>query len=154
LKIYKYINKENAFDVETDGKSIFRIGLNPTKNANYSQNKLEIIEKLFLQLDEYFAGKRKKFNINLTLIGTDFQKSVWEELKKIPYGETISYSELAKKINKPKASRAVGGALNKNPIPIIIPCHRVIGKNGNLTGFAGGVELKSLLINLENPSML
>lgn len=101
------------------------------------------------QLDEYFSGKRKIFNLNLQLNGTDFQKTVWQALTTIPYGSTTSYGEIAKQIGNPKGTRAVGLANNRNPIPIIIPCHRVIGKDGSLTGYGGGVEVKQQLLDLE-----
>jgi len=102
------------------------------------------------QLKEYFAGKRKIFDLTLIPQGTDFQRAVWQELRSIPYGETISYKELAERIGKPKAVRAVGAANGANPIPIIIPCHRVIGNNGSLTGFGGGLPLKKRLLELES----
>lgn len=101
------------------------------------------------QLKEYFSGRRKEFNIKLDIIGTEFQKLAWQALLKIPYGETISYSEEAKMIGNEKAVRAIGGANGKNNIPIIIPCHRVIGKNGKLTGYTGGLDIKEYLLNLE-----
>lgn len=101
------------------------------------------------QLKEYFAGKRKVFDLPLALIGTSFQQTVWNELRQIPFGETRSYGELAIKIGSPKASRAVGAANAKNPISIVVPCHRVIGKNGKLTGFAGGLGTKEILLKLE-----
>ena len=101
------------------------------------------------QFREYFRGKRRAFEISLRLEGTDFQKSVWNELLKIPYGATISYGELAERIGNPKAVRAVGLANGRNPIPIIVPCHRVIGANGQLTGFGGGIENKALLLKIE-----
>lgn len=101
------------------------------------------------QLEEYFEGKRKNFSIPLVLHGTDFQKRVYKALETIEYGTTISYQELAAMVGNIKASRAVGGANNKNPIPIIIPCHRVIGKNGKLVGYGGGLWIKEKLLNLE-----
>ncbi len=101
------------------------------------------------QLDAYFSGKLKTFSLEFNLIGTEFQRTVWRELLNIPYGETIHYGELAIRIGNPKASRAVGMANSKNPIPVIIPCHRVIGKNGSLTGFGGGLERKKWLLELE-----
>ncbi|MDO4690027.1 MAG: methylated-DNA--[protein]-cysteine S-methyltransferase [Fusobacterium sp.] len=101
------------------------------------------------QLEEYFSGKRRKFNIKLDTMGTDFQKSAWEAMQKIPYGKTISYSEEAKMIGNEKAVRAIGLANGKNRIPIIIPCHRVIGKNGKLVGYTGGLHIKEYLLNLE-----
>ncbi|MFK7862767.1 MAG: methylated-DNA--[protein]-cysteine S-methyltransferase [Pseudohongiellaceae bacterium] len=102
------------------------------------------------QLDNYFSGELEKFTLQLDPVGTDFQRSVWQALLQIPYGETWSYGELAKYINKPKASRAVGAANGVNPIPVIIPCHRVIGSSGKLTGFGGGLETKETLLNLES----
>ena len=102
------------------------------------------------QLQSYFAGERKHFDLSLSLQGTDFQKTVWTALRQIPYGETISYKELAQMIGKPKAVRAVGAANGANPIPIIIPCHRVIGNDGSLTGFGGGLPLKKRLLELES----
>jgi len=104
------------------------------------------------QLDAYFKGRRFKFDVPMALTGTDFQKKVWKELAKVPYGETISYGELAERIGNPRAGRAVGMASGKNPVPIIIPCHRVIGKNGTLTGFGGGLDVKQALLDLEKQS--
>lgn len=101
------------------------------------------------QLNDYFAGKLKDFSLPLCPHGTEFQLDVLEELQKIPYGATISYGELAKRVGRPKASRAVGAANGRNPLPIVIPCHRVIGSNGTLTGFGGGIPAKKLLLNLE-----
>jgi methylated-DNA-[protein]-cysteine S-methyltransferase len=101
------------------------------------------------QLTEYFAGKRKAFSVKLDFVGTPFQKKVWQAMLRIPFGETRSYGELAKQIGNPKAVRAVGAANGKNPISIIGPCHRVIGASGKLTGFAGGLEVKALLLRLE-----
>ena len=101
------------------------------------------------QLGEYFAGTLRKFDIPLVVEGTEFQKRVWKALETIPYGETISYGELAKQIGEPKAARAVGLANGQNPIPIIVPCHRVIGSNGSLTGFGGGLANKRKLLELE-----
>jgi methylated-DNA-[protein]-cysteine S-methyltransferase len=101
------------------------------------------------QLREYFAGKRQTFELELNLQGTEFQRTVWTELLRIPYGETISYSELAQRIGKPAAVRAVGTANGANPVPVIVPCHRVIGANGTLTGYGGGIERKQWLLALE-----
>lgn len=101
------------------------------------------------QLEEYFAGKRQNFDLPLAPKGTPFQMAVWQALSEIPYGETTTYGALAERVDRPKAARAVGMALNKNPIPIIIPCHRVVGKNGSLTGFAWGLEAKRCLLKLE-----
>lgn len=101
------------------------------------------------QLDEYFAGNRKTFNLPLHPIGTVFQQTVWRELSNIPYGITISYGELARRIDNPAAVRAVGAANGRNPLPIVVPCHRVIGSNGSLTGFGGGLPIKQFLLLLE-----
>jgi methylated-DNA-[protein]-cysteine S-methyltransferase len=101
------------------------------------------------QLKGYFSGKRKSFSLDLDFKGTEFQKKVWAALLTIPFGETRSYGQIAKQIKSPKAVRAVGAANGKNPISIIAPCHRVIGANGKLTGFAGGLEAKALLLALE-----
>ena len=101
------------------------------------------------QLAAYFRGELKKFDVPLLLSGTDFQKAAWKELQKIPYGKTITYGEQARRIGRPKASRAVGGANRVNPVAIIVPCHRVIGSNGRLTGFGGGLDVKEKLLELE-----
>lgn len=101
------------------------------------------------QLDEYFAGKRKYFDLPLAPKGTAFQQIIWTILRQIPYGETISYKQLAAAAGNEKACRAAGGANNKNPLPVFIPCHRVIGANGSLTGYAGGLKIKQFLLELE-----
>lgn len=101
------------------------------------------------QLKEYFAGTRRSFNLRLDFVGTDFNKTVWKALLTIPYGETRTYGQLAKQIGEPDAARAVGTANAKNPISIVAPCHRVIGANGKLTGFVGGLKAKAYLLNLE-----
>lgn len=108
-----------------------------------------LLKEAFRQLEEYLTGKRKSFELLLFPDGTAFQQIVWKALQEVPYGETRSYSEIAKSIGQPKASRAVGMANSKNPILIFIPCHRVIGRNGKLVGYAGGLEVKSYLLNLE-----
>lgn len=101
------------------------------------------------QLREYFAGRRRDFDLELAPRGTAFQVIVWNELRKIPFGDTISYAELARRIGKPSAMRAVGAANGANPIAVIVPCHRVIGANGSLTGYGGGIERKQWLLALE-----
>ncbi|MBU8821260.1 methylated-DNA--[protein]-cysteine S-methyltransferase [Mycolicibacterium goodii] len=105
------------------------------------------------QLAEYFAGERTEFDLSLDMVGTRFQRSVWNALLEIPYGETCSYGEIARKIGSPGAFRAVGLANGHNPIGIIVPCHRVIGANGSLTGYGGGLERKRLLLELEKSRM-
>ena len=101
------------------------------------------------QLGEYFTGKRTAFAINLDMVGTEFQKKVWEALLAIPYGETLTYADIARQIGKPTAFRAVGAANGRNPLSIVTPCHRAIGSNGALTGFAGGLDAKQYLLTLE-----
>lgn len=115
----------------------------------FKNDKNIIIEKAINELSEYFDGKRKKFNIPIQLSGTKFQLKAWDALKKIPYAKTVSYSEQAKISGNPKAVRAIGNANNANPISIIVPCHRVIGKSGKLVGYGGGLDRKNYLLDLE-----
>jgi methylated-DNA-[protein]-cysteine S-methyltransferase len=115
----------------------------------YSKNETPLIQKAAAQVEEYLAGKRKKFSLPLAMQGTDFQMAVWKALQDIPYGETRSYGAIAAAIGRPKAVRAVGLANNRNPVSIIVPCHRVIGSNGKLTGYGGGLPLKQYLLDLE-----
>lgn len=110
------------------------------------------LEDCVIQLNEYFEGKRKQFSVNLNPNGTSFQKRVWKALEQIPYGKTISYLELSKQLGDVKAIRAVANANGKNPIWIIIPCHRVIGSDGSLTGYAGGLNRKKWLLEHESPN--
>jgi len=120
------------------------------KNEKKSTESTDIILTCRDQLDKYFRGKLKEFDIPLAFgTGTKFQKSVWKALQDIPYGETRSYQDIAMQIGNPKAVKAVGGANNKNPLGIVVPCHRVIGKNGKLVGYAGGLEKKDMLLELE-----
>lgn len=106
------------------------------------------------QLNAYFDGELKEFSLSLAPRGTEFQLRVLDALQRIPFGETCSYGELARVIGKPNASRAVGAANGRNPLPIVIPCHRVIGSNGTLTGFGGGLDVKQFLLSLENPGQV
>ncbi|SMB86046.1 methylated-DNA-[protein]-cysteine S-methyltransferase [Desulfonispora thiosulfatigenes DSM 11270] len=116
----------------------------------YTLKETEVLKRAYEQLQEYFEGKRKVFTLPLSPKGTPFRQKVWNALQQIPYGVTKNYGEIAKIIGNEKAARAVGQANNKNPISIIIPCHRVIGKNGSLTGYDGGLEIKEFLLKLEN----
>jgi methylated-DNA-[protein]-cysteine S-methyltransferase len=109
----------------------------------------ELIRKAYNELLEYLEGKRKSFDVPLAPKGTEFQMKVWKALQEIPYGETRTYKEIAEKTGNPKACRAVGLSNNRNPISVFIPCHRVIGSSGNLVGYAGGLEVKEYLLNLE-----
>ena len=134
------IGEENGFIVRCTWSKI---------PQEYILEEAELILSCKKQLDEYFAGKRKTFDLPLVPKGTEFQQKVWKALQEIPYGETKTYGEIAAAIGNPKAARAVGMANNKNPIGIIIPCHRVVGANGKLVGYAGGMEKKEFLLELE-----
>jgi len=121
---------------------------------SFEKKETALIKKAAKQLSEYFSGKRKEFDLPLSFTGTDFQKKVWSALLTIPYGETRSYGQIAAQIGNPKASRAVGMANNRNPISILCPCHRVIGADGSLTGYGGGLEAKKFLLELEAANSL
>ena len=152
-KIYDFEIGELAI-CEKNGKIVL-VNVVKTKEdieemaKNSIQKETSLIKNTKQQLDEYFAGKRKKFDIPIKFNGTDFQVKVWEELLKILYGETCSYLDIAKRIGNPKASRAVGMANNKNKIIIIVPCHRLIGSNKKLVGYACGLDVKEKLLELE-----
>jgi len=139
--------------LESDGEALTRIRLPEEKwEADPEANRVrkpELFAEAAAQLGAYFRGELKEFDLKLNPQGTDFQKKVWGLLREIPLGQTITYGELAAKTGNPKASRAVGAANGKNPLPIVIPCHRVIGSNGKLTGFAGGLAAKKALLKLE-----
>jgi O-6-methylguanine DNA methyltransferase len=109
----------------------------------------EALAPAVAQLREYFSRLRREFDLPLDLRGTEFQRRVWTELRNVPFGQTVSYGELARRIGRPEAARAVGGALGANPIPIIVPCHRVVGADGSLVGYGGGLEIKAALLRLE-----
>ncbi|PYT19182.1 MAG: cysteine methyltransferase [Acidobacteria bacterium] len=113
------------------------------------QYALGVMRETMRQLQAYFGGELKSFDVPLEIVGTEFQKRVWSALRTIPYGQTRSYSQIAAQIGAPRAVRAVGAANGRNPIPIIVPCHRVIGASGNLVGFGGGLDWKRLLLDLE-----
>ncbi|PRR77921.1 Methylated-DNA--protein-cysteine methyltransferase [Clostridium liquoris] len=125
------------------------ISLDFIDEINNDEKRNDLLNTCITELDEYFKGKRRSFSLNLLLNGTDFQKKVWNALINIPYGKTVSYKDIAKAIGNEKSARAVGNANNKNKIAIIVPCHRVIGSNGLLTGYAGGIWRKEWLINHE-----
>lgn len=117
-------------------------------NGGYQRDEARLAPAI-TQLKQYFAGELKAFDVQLDMRGTSFQLQVWEALKSIPYGNVCSYKDVAESIGRPKAVRAVGGANNKNPVPIVVPCHRVIGTDGTLIGYAGGPEIKRILLTLE-----
>lgn len=135
--------------IEIQSKNGEIISLDFVNEKLYEEKSEEVLEKAKLQLKEYFNGRRKKFKLPLKLEGTDFRLKVWKELQNIPYGVTCSYKDIAIKIGNKNASRAIGGANNKNKIAIIIPCHRVIGSNGDLVGYESGIERKKALLDLE-----
>jgi methylated-DNA-[protein]-cysteine S-methyltransferase len=137
-----------------DGQSLSLLGFPEGKMAlrhdsHWTRDSQPFVD-VTKQLDGYFAGELRVFDVQLELTGTSFQQAVWSALKMIPYGETCTYGELAARIGRPRASRAVGAANGVNPVPIIIPCHRVIGSNGSLTGFGGGIRTKQTLLGIES----
>lgn len=130
-------------------RAVTAIRFGEYNDSVFVKQETELSGQAYVQLQEYFRGKRKVFTVPVCLAGTDFQKKVWRELQKIPYGETRTYQQIAEAVGNEKACRAVGMANNRNPIVIMIPCHRVIGANGSLTGYAGGLEKKEALLRLE-----
>ena len=137
--------------IEVEGRSVIGVYFS---DESSEENRNELVDECKKQLEEYFNGKRKSFDLNIKFVkGTGFQLKVWNALKEIPYGEKVTYKYIAEKINNPKAVRAVGGANNKNPISIIIPCHRVIGVNGKMVGYAEGIDKKEFLLKLEKENI-
>jgi methylated-DNA-[protein]-cysteine S-methyltransferase len=133
----------------SQGKAITGVFFGKQQHTDFIKAETPLIKKTATQIDEYLAGKRKQFTVPIMLHGTEFQLAVWKALQSIPYGETRSYKEIAALIGRPKAVRAVGMANNRNPVSIIVPCHRVIGSDGSLTGYGGGLPLKQYLLELE-----
>ena len=119
------------------------------RTSEWQQAEHAVLHDARMQLEQYFAGERRDFALPLAPRGTAFQREVWNALRDIPYGETISYAQLAQRIGKPSAMRAVGAANGRNPLPIVVPCHRVVGTDGSLTGFGGGLPTKRFLLELE-----
>ena len=146
---------EIKIDIIASSKGIRKILINKKSESNALSEITQIspedpkVLNVFTQLKEYFNRQRKEFDLQLEILGTDFQKKVWNELKKIPYGETISYGELANRMGDKNLMRAVAAANGANPLPIIIPCHRVLGADGSLTGYGGGLDVKQKLLELE-----
>jgi methylated-DNA-[protein]-cysteine S-methyltransferase len=158
IGIMKDHNNMNYFSRDTkigtvticaDKKAVTRLNFGGCSNIIGENLETDVIKKAFIQLDEYLNNSRKTFDINLEYYGTDFQMSVWSALNKIPFGKTKTYKKVAADINRPKSSLAVGAACGKNLIPIFIPCHRVIGSGGNLTGYFGGIDIKRKLLEIE-----
>jgi len=150
MKIHKayYQSQIGLIEIAGDEKELRSVDFVVTSEAATSEVPLHL-QECFRQIEEYFPGKRKEFSLKLRLEGTDFQKKVWQELMKIPYGETVSYKDIAEAIANPKAVRAVGQANHNNPISIIVPCHRVIGRDGKLVGYGGGLWRKEWLLEHE-----
>jgi len=150
MHIHHYTSPVGILEIKTDDEAIIEVCLLKNSIPAVRQASAHpLIQETCSQFDEYFAGKRRIFDLPLSPKGTDFQQTVWKQLQEIPYGQTISYSQLAKAIRHPKACRAVGSANGKNPIPIIIPCHRVIASNGSLGGYSSGLDIKTQLLELE-----
>ena len=150
MKYVKYTNTKigNMAIIEENNK-IIAIEINQPIKEDIIQKDTPLLKETEKQLLEYLEGKRKVFDVPLNPKGTKFMKEVWTALQEIPYGQTRTYGQIAKRIGKPKAARAVGMANHRNPIPIITPCHRVIGSNGKLVGYALGMEMKEFLLTLE-----
>lgn len=134
-----------------DAQPLADVRLNADVLTPESPETPPILRRAAAQLAEYFAGTRTRFELPLAPVGTDFQRRVWAATSAIPFGETATYGEIARKIGVPTGSRAVGGALNRNPLAIVVPCHRVVGSAGRLTGYDGGVDRKAFLLTLERP---
>jgi methylated-DNA-[protein]-cysteine S-methyltransferase len=139
-----------------DSNALRRVSFSSSKRstpqADWKESRAAF-DEVIRQLQAYFRGELKQFKLPLAMEGTEFQLRVWNALRLIPYGETISYAQLAERIGNPRAVRAVGLANGSNPIPIIVPCHRVIGSDGSLTGFGGGLSTKKMLLELENKQL-
>ncbi|MEE1312414.1 MAG: methylated-DNA--[protein]-cysteine S-methyltransferase [Lachnospiraceae bacterium] len=145
--IHKF--KKLTLLIEAEEKAITRISSSLIPSTGAVNQKNLIIEQAIRELEEYFDGKRREFQVPVHLYGTDFQKNVWNALMKIPYGKVCTYKDIAKAVGNEKACRAVGMANHRNPVMIVVPCHRVIGSDGKLTGYAGGIDIKEYLLELE-----
>ena len=144
---YEFRLAGKLFIAEEDG---FVTAVSKTADNSCVLCETKLILEAKRQLEEYFDKKRTQFTLPLKPEGTDFQKKIWAELEKVPYGQTISYGELAKRAGNPRGARAAGSACNKNPVCIIIPCHRIVAANGKLTGYAYGLEMKQSLLGMES----
>lgn len=149
-KVYVYSSPVGKLGIDVDEKGLRKIEFLKDDAIDVVDGDNELVMEVKRQLNEYFRGERKTFDLPLALCGTPFQLKVWEALQTIPYGDTRSCKEIAIQVGSPKGCRAVGMANNKNPIPIIIPCHRVVGGNGKLVGYAGGLDKKEYLLEVEN----
>lgn len=136
--------------VGEEDSAVVRVYLPNTQTPRLMPHKTPLLERAETQILEYLSGQRQEFDLPLAFVGTDFQKKVWQALCEIPYGQTESYGSLAARIGCPGGARAVGMANHRNPLPVLVPCHRVVGAKGQLTGYAGGLELKQALLALED----
>ncbi|MEG1870051.1 MAG: methylated-DNA--[protein]-cysteine S-methyltransferase [Oscillospiraceae bacterium] len=148
--IFSYKSKVSELWIEEDDGKLIGIGFVKPLDKIVTEQPTPCMCDVIGQLGEYFAGKRKIFDVKFDFKGTSFQQKVWKQLTEIPYGSTVTYKDIAEKIGSPKAYRAVGMACNKNPMVIIVPCHRVIGVGGKMMGYAGGISVKKELLELEN----
>lgn len=147
---YQFLNSPiGRLRLVSDGKQLLRIEFEGSQQQDGEECADPVLSACAQQLGEYFDGQREHFELPLGARGTDFQQRVWQALADIPHGETRSYRDIAQAIGKPTAMRAVGAANGRNPLPIVVPCHRVIGADGSLTGFAGGLQAKTCLLQLE-----
>lgn len=152
---FQYQNDLGMLYIVQEDDAIAEVGiLHSNEIIQYEKKETLLIQNAYQQLTEYLQGERQNFQLPLAPKGTPFQQKVWKKLQTIPYGETWSYLQMAKAIGNPKACRAVGMANHRNPIGIIIPCHRVIGSNGDLVGYASGLDMKRYLLNLEQETIL
>ncbi len=154
--ITRYMLLSGAIEMEYEEDILYRLHYIPEEReipSDMKASRSDFTEDVYRQLQEYTLGLRQTFNIKYRLIGSEFCQKVWEALLEIPYGETRSYKQIAQQIGKPTACQAVGQATNKNPIMIIVPCHRVIGSDGTLIGYVGGLELKETLLRIEHADL-
>jgi methylated-DNA-[protein]-cysteine S-methyltransferase len=142
----RFSSSVGALTLEGDDFRLTRLGFG---DASVPQGDAASLSAAAIQLEQYFAGERTEFDLELALTGTEFERRVWDEVRAIPYGSTATYAEIAARIGRPGACRAVGRANALNPIALVVPCHRVIGSDGSLTGYAGGIEMKRALLELE-----
>jgi methylated-DNA-[protein]-cysteine S-methyltransferase len=139
-------------NIKASDKGVVAIEFNADQAASQKMN--TVTQQCFEQLSEYFSGVRKVFSVSLDMQGTDFQQQVWQALEQVEFGQTCSYTDIAIGMGSPKAVRAVGAANGRNPVPVIVPCHRVIGRSGKLTGYAGGIDTKAWLLTHEGANFL
>lgn len=151
--LYFYDTILGVLGISDNGKEIIEVFFGEENLGDLKIKETDLIKEAYNQISLFLQGKLKEFDLPIYLEGTVFQKKVWKALRDIPYGETRSYKDIAEEVESPKAYRAVGMSNNKNPISIIIPCHRVIGSNGKLVGYGGGLEIKELLLEIEKKNL-